>query len=498
MPSQPKTRSIPHAQSFFFKIRLFLLYSFPVVLFCSYYPVIPIVSTASTNYELSLPLIWLFLFSVLSLKDFFAVIYNIYNKHRFYLLGLLFPIYLSTSALWSSNPLRAIMTAGILWCIIITSITLLTIFRTNKHFDKNRFFKIFFYSTAAFCILCWVQSILDCFDVDRSITLLCSGCVSYSFGFPHPSGLAIEPQFMGNLLLAPTLTALYFWAQSKKGAKEDLPFSPRTFLIFSFLFSSTLFLTFSRGAIYSFGVAFIAIFIVSVIKLRQKGFWRTLPLLFLSFVFTLFMQGVFSAVSYTDSTFLGGIKKSISQISLGQIELQLEPEYPTGNDVLPTQSSSTEEASTMTPVFNGYVEESTNTRVRFNSIALELSPRTPATFVFGYGLGSAGETMFKEGKTASAYELIQNEFFSLLLETGILGLLLAAFTAVIAYNATKNLARPHRYLLGSIALSFLFSLLFFSGLPNATHLYLFPVFLLTILPLPRPAQSSQNRSSSRA
>ena len=490
-----KTQAVPHNPSFLFRIRLLLLYSFPVVIFCSYYPVIPITSTISTNYEFSLPLIWLLFFSVLSLKDFLVFLHNIYRKHPLYLLGLLFPIYLSISAIWSINPLRAIMTAGVLWCLIITSIALLTVFRTNKFFSKTKFFKIFFFSTAAFCALCWGQSILDCFEVDRSVTLLCQGCVSYSFGFPHPSGLAIEPQFMGNLLLAPTLIAIYFWARAHSGVKGNAPFSSRSLLFFSMLFSCTLFFTFSRGAIYSFGVAFIVLLIVSVVKLRQKGFCKTIPLLFFSFIFTLLMQGVFSAISYTNSTFLGGIEKSISQMTLGMVELHLETERQAG-ETLDLESIPQTEAET--PVFDGYVEESTNTRMRLNRIALELSSKTPGSLIFGYGLGSAGEIMYKEGKTASAHELIQNEYLSLLLETGVLGLLLAVLTATIIFRAAKKLAHPHYCLLGSIILGFLFSLLFFSGLPNAIHLYLFPVFLLIILPLPRFAQAFQNRSSSRA
>lgn len=488
--SLPKAQTVPHNSSFLFRVRLFLLYSFPVVLFCSYYPIIPIVSTASTNYELSLPLIWLLFFSVLSLKDFLITIYNIYKKHPLYLLGLLFPIYLSISAIWSINPPRAIMTAGILWCLIITSVTLLMVFRTSKFFNKAKFLKIFFLSTAAFCALCWIQSILDCFEVDRSITLLCKGCVSYSFGFPHPSGLAIEPQFMGNLLLAPTLAAIYFWVRAHSEVKDNLPFGSRSLLFFSALFSCTLFFTFSRGAVYSFSIAFVALFIASVFKLRQKEFWKAFPLLFSCLFFTLLIQGAFSAISYTDSTFLGGIEKSISQMTLGKIELHLEAEHSSDNTSDQTEAEA--------PVFDGYVEESTDTRMRFNRIALELSSKTPSNAVFGHGLGSAGEIMYKEGKTASAYELIQNEYLSLLLETGILGLLFAALAVTIVLRATRKLAHSHRYLIWSVTLSFLFSLLFFSGLPNAIHLYLFPVFLLAILPLPRSAQPSRSHSSSRA
>ncbi|MBR3131748.1 O-antigen ligase family protein [Candidatus Saccharibacteria bacterium] len=463
-------------QSILIKGRLFLLYSLPVVLFCSYYPVIPIASTSSTNYELSLPLIWLLLFSILSLKDFLNTIHDIYNKRRRLLLLLLFPLYLSATAFWSTNPIRAIMTAGILWCLIITSVTLLKTFAPTKLFDKVKFLKTFLISTTAFCAICWIQSIFDCLEVDRSITLLCPGCTSYSFGFPHPSGFAIEPQFMGNLLLTPTLTVLYLWAKSKSDRDSESIFDSKTLLCMSFLFCSTLFLTFSRGAIYAFIIAFIALLIFAVVKLHNKVFWRTLPILLISFIFTLCMQGLFSEISYTDSNFASGVDRSISQLSLGKINLGL---YESNND-------ETADGVPDTPVFDGYVEESTNTRMKFNQIALELSPKTPTSLIFGYGLGSAGEIMYQEGKTTTPFEIIQNEYLSLLLETGLLGLVLATFFIATILTGLKKLTRPDRCLLICVVLSFLISLLFFSGLPNATHAYLFPVFLAASLPYLRP------------
>ena len=465
------------------KLRLFLLYSFPVVLFCSYYPLIPITTSSSTNYELSLPLIWLLLFSVLSLGDFIRVIYNIYQKRPLYLLPLLFPLYLSATILWSANPLRGIMTAGILWCLIITSVTIFMVFKPAKYFDKTIFLKIFLLSTTAFCILCWIQAILDCFGIDRSLTLLCSGCTSYSFGFPHPSGLAIEPQFMGNLLLAPVLTSLYLWTRTDSHTSK-LPFNRKILAALAFFFSSTLFLTFSRGAIYSFTIAFVILLIFSVARLKNTKFWKTIPLLIASFLFTLFAQGVFAATSYTNSTFASGIERSISQLSLGQINLELSPII----DLPGTESDTSAEA---TPVFDGYVEESTDVRMSLNQTALELAPRTPTTLLFGYGLGSAGEVMYQAAKTATPLEIVQNEYLSLLLETGVLGLLLTIFACVIIVLSHKSAPRSEgRYLLISVIISFLFSLLFFSGFPNAIHLYLFPVFLLASLPHSRLDHSS--------
>lgn len=493
------------------KLRLFLLYSFPVVLFCSYYPLIPITSTASTNYELSLPLIWLFLFALLSLRDFLAAIYNIYRQKPLYLLALLFPFYLTLTALWSTNPLRAILTSGILWCIIVTGVVIFTTFRRQKLLDSRRFLRIFFCASGIFCILCWLQSILDVFGVARATTLLCSGCTSRMFGFPHPSGLAIEPQFMGNLLLAPTLTALYLWTKPQHDTnrtKSQLQ-KPKNFVKYitariisdkyawlSFFFVSTLFLAFSRGAIYAFALGFIFLLALSLIKLKNRRLLKTLPLLAISAIFIILIQGLFSALSYTDSTFLGGIEKSISQMTLGKVNLTLEQQPAPSASGQPT--SATAPATTSgAPVFDGYVEESTNARLNFNRITLELAPKNATTLLFGYGLGSAGEIMHQAGKTTTPYEIVQNEYLSLLLETGLTGLILATLSLIVLFLLLKKINCPEHLLLEAIIISFLFSLLFFSGLPNALHLYLFPVFLAATLPS-RPPKPSRKLPAPRA
>lgn len=488
---QKSPHKLPKLNSF----RLFLLYSFPAALFCSYYPLIPIARSASTNYELSLALIWLFLFAALSLKDAARYIYNIYQsfksqktlKATLPLLSLLFPLYLSLTSLWSSNPLRAVLTSGILWCLYLSAFGIFKLAQ-SKALNKQKFLKLFLLSSCVFSAFCWLQSLLDVLGVGREITLLCPGCTSYSFGFPHPSGFAIEPQFMGNLLLVPTLTALYLLAKPK--ATSPI-FDRKTLLFISFLLISTLFLTFSRGAIYSFAIAFLVLLLLGVFKQKNRLWLKTIPLVLAGFLFTLFMQGLFSAASYTNTTFASGIDRAISQLSLGKIELGLSKSPDAAPSAEP--ETTTSDSSSSAPVFDGYVEESTNTRMKFNRIALELSSQNAKTLLFGYGLGSAGEIMYKEGKTTTPYEIVQNEPLSLLLETGLLGLLLAALTLVIILQTLKT--HPERLLLGAITLASAFSLLFFSGLPNALHLYLFPLFLFVSL---RSNRSSRPRLSSRS
>lgn len=486
--SKPKTN----------RFRLLLLYSFPAVLFCSYYPLIPLAHSASTNYELSLPLIWLFIFAILSLKDTISYIYNIFTKFKVQkslksalpLLPFLLPLYLSLTTLWSANPLRAVLAAGIFWCLLISAIGVINLAQ-HKAVNSAKFLKIFLLSSCIFSALCWLQSLLDVLGVDRNLTLLCQGCTSYSFGFPHPSGLAIEPQFMGNLLLAPTLTVLYLWLNPNSPVPT---LTKKSLCLISFFLTSTLFLTFSRGAIYSFVLALVALIFIELFKCKNRLFLKSIPLVLASFLFVLGCQGFASQYSAYPRGFACGVTSAISQLSLGTVELDCRNSTQAAHDTGAAQTQPPLLTETTAPVFDGYVEESTNTRMTFNRLALELSVKNPTTFLFGYGLGSAGETMFKEGKTATPFEIIQNEYLSLLLETGIIGLLFATTAFVVVLQKTKNCSA--RLLLGAVILSFAFSLLFFSGLPNALHVYLFPVFLFIIF-LPLPSHLSRKQLSSR-
>ena len=54
------------------KLQHLMFLCLPFCLFFSYHPVIPILSTATTNFELSLPLLWLLIFAVLSLPGVFC------------------------------------------------------------------------------------------------------------------------------------------------------------------------------------------------------------------------------------------------------------------------------------------------------------------------------------------------------------------------------------------------------------------------------------------
>ena len=101
------------------------------------------------------------------------------------------------------------------------------------------------------------------------------------------------------------------------------------------------------------------------------------------------------------------------------------------------------------------------------------------TMLFGVGLGGAGQALYVNGLTSSPKEIVQNQYASLLLETGIVGVVLVILALVLVIRvAIKNQLSG-----GILALivAYLISLCFFAGLPNALHIYLLPVMLMAIV-----------------
>ena len=532
-PHQPQPQSRPTALSSLRRFIFALIYLLPAVLFCSYYPLISLGSDRSMNFELSLPLIWLVLFDATLLlvfilldrerrrsrprsraaarkQSFWGFNFPGLTDRQFFLFSL-FPFFATASILWSANPLRALLTAGLIWLVFFAIFALLHLLPAlGLPFRfRTKFLTAFFISTTVICALCWLQSFLDLAGLSRDQTLLCLGCTYHSFGFPHPSGLAIEPQFMGNLLLAPTLTALYLLVfhhprrSSSARTQKDPSFtlSRRQFrlvLAAACLFSATLFLTFSRGAIYAYAVALVALAIFALARHTFRPSLLFIPIA--TFLAVLGVQGTFAALSPTSETFLTGVTKSIHHLSLGLIDLR-----PTTSDPAPENSdpAANSEASEATPgsstdaIFDGYVPESTNVRLSLSSTALRTWIHSPWTIFFGVGLGGAGTAMHSlyPDLVTSPKEIVQNQFISLLLELGLIGVLLLAFTFYLAffsrYGRPRLRSHPALPLLVALLLAYLVTLNFFAGLPNALHIYLLPPLLYLIFAPSASLNSSQ-------
>ena len=444
------------------KVYEWLIYLLPAILFCSYYPLISLGSNTNMNFELSLPLIWLVVFDVYSFVLFLAALkfkkqYPGITDRRFFFISFV-PFFATVSIFWSPNPIRGILTAGILWAIFFAAffIVYLTKYLPNVKITRAKILKSIFIPAIIISIWCWLQSILDLAGVSSEQTLLCSGCVYQAFGFPHPNGLAIEPQFMGNLLLAPAILALYGFLQNYKSKK---------YLYLSLFFTATLFIVFSRGAIYSFIIASTLLVVYHITKQKTAKPMLAFAVIAGAFLFALNAQGIMAAISPTNDTYYTGISKSINQLTLGKISL---PE-------LSKQETPAEEVATEESRFTGYVQESTNVRISLSDAAIKIWSGNPKFLLFGVGLGGSGAVLQRSGATVLSKEIIQNEFLAILLETGLIGMIILLISATTVMKLVVKTS--DRMLIIILAIAYAVSLMFFSGLPNAVHIYLMPALI---------------------
>ena len=299
---------------------------------------------------------------------------------------------------------------------------------------------------------------------------MCLGCTSYSFGFPHPNGFAIEPQFMGNLLLAPAITSGWLILRSRPQVKY--------YAVLFFIFSATLFLTFSRGAIYAFAVAMI--FMVTWMGVKQKS-WKvlwTFAIMAGAFLFTLNLQGILSQVSPTNDTYQSGVAKVLNHLSLGIIDIRQAQQTKKDETISESIVDKTQDEENES-AFDGYVAESTEIRKMMTRNAIKVWSQDFRTILFGVGIGGAGQAMYDAGLTGSPKEIVQNEYASLLLEVGLLGVILVIAliiaTICVVAKSSANVA------ILTLLLAYGISLLFFAGLPNALHIYLLPACLWIVL-----------------
>lgn len=465
---------MPASKSKIVNLRLILLCILSSSLFFSYYPIISMGETSTMNLEFSIPLIVLALFALISVP---AVIKYLLSKRKLFFLTALFPIFATASLFWSANVLRGFLTIGIIWCIyfaIFSTIQLCSEQKNNKKWLASMSY-IFLITTSVVCLFCWAQCILDVLGVGRETTLLCLGCTSETFGFPHPSGFAIEPQFMGNLLLFPSLVYVYLFLHFRNRLASRK--NRIIFYCFMVLCISTLFLTFSRGAIYSFTVGLVVLLIFEFTKNRSLSPLKVAPIIILSFVISLTSQGLFSQFSAYDCDFMGGVTRVVDQLSLGIFHLSKD------NQKTPSTSTAFEPEISLdssAPIFDGYVAESTDTRVLLSDLALSAWGKSLVSVIFGYGLGASGVVINHfYPDIVDSKEIIQNELFTLLLEQGIFGVLSIIISAIYIIISTKK--SPFFSLIISICASCAVSLMFFSGVANALHIYLFvPIFFIAL------------------
>lgn len=464
------------------KIRHGLVFCLPAILFLSNFPLLQFGENSSMHFKLNLPLLWLGLFSLLSVKT--AV--NYFKAHlKTPLLG--FPIVLMISCLTSINPIRALFTFLVVSCLVISIIALSEFFHQMPVPKKPQFLnqlkRIFLTSSAIISLFCVLQLLTDALGLSNTITRICSNCTTQIFGFPHANGLAIEPQFMGSLLIAPLFFALNSLLENKN-KKSQIKLTLVVILIFM-----ALLLTLSRGAIFS---VVIALFFLLVFLKSFKKTLKIAGLTTISVILALVFQGSLATVGPTNTSFEQAVSTAVNQLTLGKIALvdnqaQSKPENnsesiknSTENPTELTKDPAENPTKDPTPRFTGYVAESTERRLELATFALKITAAHPTNTLFGTGLGSAGTEMYVHSPKQQGHEkeIVQNQYLETILEIGFIGLILLILSLVTFIKLSSFNFEPYTV---ATLLAFAISLCFFSGYPNALHIYLLPVICYNLM-----------------
>ena len=210
---------------------------------------------------------------------------------------------------------------------------------------------------------------------------------------------------------------------------------------------------------------------------KLKQIFITLGIFVAAFLFTLNFQGILAASSPTSDTYKDGVAKVINQLSLGVIDIRGDGEKaPEGS--APTSESVENSSPVENPesAFDGYVPESTDTRVRLTKAAFEVWHQDFKTAIVGVGIGGAGQALYNNGLSPAPREIVQNEYMELLLETGVIGVLLVALILILAVKVA--LKSKNGKLVISLMAAYGVTLLFFSGFPNAMQIILIPGLLI--------------------
>ena len=430
----------------------------------SYYPNFHFGKAGGANLEFSIALIYAVILMLFGVKNIFKNRSKL-RKNKAVILTGFFIFWNFITILFSQNLLRSLLVSGVwlvLWLDFLVILTLSKNIKLMKIIIQNFIFSAFFMSIFAI-----IQVVYGTwFDWG-----LCAGCIAQGFGFVRPSVFTIEPQFFASILLAPILVILSR-IFSKKSSKKEI------FAIWVMLFA--MYLTLSRGAIFAMFVGILLLIFVNqkfskTVVLRNVGV--SILLIFSSFSVGMIFHGIFTELNpRINDRFYDSISKSVNQMSLGKITLPKigkvvnsklkEPEIE--NDNLQGLAVEKLVENSKKAYFDGYVKKSTDERVKMSDLAIKTWLSNPFVMTFGVGAGSAGTAIFKTThQISSSSEIVQNEFLSILLELGFFGFIGWVLIFFGLIRKTKN----DKYIWAMI-LAFLIQWFFFSGLPNALHIYL--------------------------
>ena len=446
-----------------------VLFFVPFAMWFSYYPNFHFGKSAGANLEFSIALIYIVVLALAGIKTIYQNRKKLIKNNAVLLTGF-FVFWNFLTILNTQNLLRTVLVSGVWLVLWLDFLVILSLSKNKILFQKIT--KNFIFSSLVMACLSIIQVIYGAWT-DWG---LCAGCRAQGFGFVRPSVFAIEPQFFGSMLLAP-IVLLTHKIFSKKASKFE------KITLWILLFS--LYLTLSRGAIFAAFFAILILIFVNQSFSKRKILSNTI--ISMSFVFSSFLSGMIFHAIFTELNprisdgFYDSISKSVNQMSLGKIKLpKIEKAVNSKNKEFEIENYNLQGLAVEKPkkaMFDGYVEKSTNERTKMSDLAIETWLSNPFVMTFGVGSGSAGTAIFKTThQISNSSEIVQNEFLSILLELGFFGFIVWTLIIFGLIRKTKN----DKYI-WAIIFAFLIQWFFFSGLPNALHIYLILATIFAII-----------------
>lgn len=450
----------------------------PIAVWFSYRPLFRFGSNQSMYFELSVTTLVLAILAVLSLLVIHQKRHDIPAWDKLFILATGFVGYSGLTLFWGNDLTRGLLTLGILVALLLILAASLLL----KHRIANiapALVRITLATSVLMSILALLQVVVSNW-LGAQYNLLCAGCTPNQLGFARPNVFTIEPQFLGNLFLLPIFLLLFL--KSKYPHKKHLS---ALLLVISF----GLFLTLSRGAIFALAVGVCLLLILEYKSLRVN--LKSISIMLCSLGCVVLVQAAVAAANPSlNTTFYGALSTSLNQLSMNVIKLSDKKQStPSSPEVTPLPQP-TPSAIESAPNYDGYVEESTNKRLSLTTYALKSWSDNYHRILFGVGLGSSGKALKQDHPSSiSDREIVQNEYVEILLETGLIGFTL--FSLIIAVLLFK--LRKVSWEIALI-LAFLVQWIFFSGLPNALHIYFILIIFSVLATAPAKKKKMPKRS----
>lgn len=421
---------------------LLLIFTLAALVF-SYHPLVTLGSLSGVHIDLSVLYFLMISCAVFSLPLIWKQRSKVVNQPLLLLLlGLLASF--TVSLLWTSNPLRGMITSGF-FMLIVTFVIAIALRYKELLLHKKIIFKVV--GTAYVIALTWAvwQVLADLLGISPAFTLLPSMYDGDVFGVARPTGFALEPQFLASLLLIP----LGFETHKILSGKKE------RFSHFKLLLISTVFfLTLSRGAY--IGLSVLLLVLLTAYRTSWQRYLRSLLPVALGLFIMLLIVLVGASARPDNISGYSALRRTVSHISLGVLNL---PEEST-----PAKTFSTKKIQKNPKTSTGYVKSSTSSRVFMSQEAIKLWVQSPHTVLFGVGVGGFGTSLAIPEPDA----IVNNYYLELLTETGIIGfgLFFTFFAALIA-----KLAQRKAWLFLALIIGLLSQALFFSGNANILHIW---------------------------